>query len=175
VYAGAGARVTGGGTKFDPAWAVWEHFVATMTPRNKGLDKDTRAIINAALKVATIQECKDAISGCAHSTWHMGDNDRHRKYNQISQILKGKRGQMTTRERIDFFLDIGEKSGVQSGVLSGDPGRIQGAKQDVRDANEMPGDEHVARRGKQSEEYLVGLGWRVERDERGWPTFHPPS
>lgn len=171
LSAGAGARVT----RPDEAAEVWAWYCGVMQPRNRVLDPDTRKIINAALKVATKQECMNAISGCAKSDFHMGKNDRKRKYNQITQILKGKRGQATTRERIDFFLDIAEKSGVQSGVPSGDPGRIRSAKQDVRDAHEMPGDEHVVRRGRESEEYLVGLGWTIKRDETGWPSFLPPA
>lgn len=160
--------------KPDEPLEVWTHYCAVMSPRNRELDAATRKIIREALKVATVQECKDAISACATSDFHMGKNDRGRKYNQITQILKGKRGTQTTRERIDFFLDMGEKSGVQSGVPSGDTGRITSAKQDVRDAHEMPGDEHIAARGKESEEYLVGLGWRIHRDETGWPTFEAP-
>jgi hypothetical protein len=159
----------------DKAAKVWAHYVATMNPRKKDLDPDTRKLINAALKVATVEECNRAISGCAASSFHMGENDRGRKYNQISQILKGKRGAQTTRERIDFFIDLAEKSGVQSGFPSGDAGRIRSAKQDIRDAHEMPGDDHIVERAKTSEEYLVSLGWRIERDETGWPNFVEPS
>lgn len=155
--------------------SIWAHYVAVMKPRGKLLDPQTRKVINDALKVASEQECVGAISGCAASSFHMGENDRRRKYNQITQILKGKRGGQTTRERIDFFLDLAEKSGVQSGLPSGDPGRIRRAKQDVRDAHEMPGDDHVVARAKTSEEYLVGLGWRITRDETGWPSFVGPS
>ena len=153
---------------------IWAHYVETMSPRRKDLDADTRKIIDAALKVATADECKAAISGCAKSAFHMGENDKRRKYNQVSQILKGKRGQATIRERIDFFLDIAEKSGVQSGVPSGGTARIRTAKQDVRDAHEMPGDEHVVRRGREAEEYLTNQGWIIVRTDAGWPTFHPP-
>lgn len=157
---------------------VWAWYCEVMKPRNDELDSETRQIIKSALKVATAQECKDAISACERSDFHMnrpGSGNDRRKFNQVSQILKGKRGGQTTRERIDFFLELGEKAGLQSGVPSGDPGRITSAKQDVRDAQEMPGDVHVAKRGAESEEYLVGLGWRIERDEAGWPTFRPPG
>ncbi len=153
---------------------VWAHYVDTMQPRHKALDADTRKIITGALKVATADECCTAISGCAKSDFHMGRNDRNRKYNQITQILKGKRGSATVRERIDFFIDLAEKSGVQSGVPSASNARIQSAKQDVRDAHEMPGDEHVARRGKESEQHLISQGWSIARDDTGWPIFQPP-
>ncbi len=168
-----GARARGGAEH--KAETVWAHYVDTMNPRHKALDADTRKIIAAALKVASVGECCQAISGCAKSDFHMGRNDRGRKYNQITQILKGKRGSATARERIDFFIDLAEKSGVQSGVPSASNARIQSAKQDVRDAHEMPGDEHVARRGKESEEYLTDQGWTITRDDTGWPTFHPPT
>lgn len=157
---------------------VWEHYVSVMRPRNVALDRQTRGVIREALKVATLDECKLAINSCEASDFHMkrpGSGNDRRKFNSISHILKGKRGQRTTREQIDFFLDLAEKSGVQSGLPSGDPARINGAKQDIRDAHEMPGDEHVVTRGKASEDYLTMLGWKINRDETGWPTFEAPT
>ena len=60
-------------------------------PRRTELDKEGTEIITAALNHATADECKRAIDGCAASPFHMGQNDKRRKFNGLSQILKGKR------------------------------------------------------------------------------------
>lgn len=85
---------------------VWATYVGVMKPRRAELDPEARKVIVAALKVATVDECKLAILRCSQSAFHMGKNDRGRKYNSISQILKGKRGTRTTREQIDFMLSL---------------------------------------------------------------------
>lgn len=86
--------------------AVWGCYVETMAPRRTDLLPAERKIIKDALKAATANECCMAIIGCSRSAFHMGDNDRKRKYNRLSQILKGRQGKETTRERIDYFIDI---------------------------------------------------------------------
>lgn len=159
---------------------VWATYVDLMQPRRKDIDAEGRQIIRAALQVATVNECQGAIAGCRSSSFHMGQNDRGKKYNALGQILKSKRGGRTTREQIDFFLDLADKSGAstgsQSGVTSVDPATVRQAKRDVLDAWEFPGDPTVVKRGKESEEWLVEQGWRVEREaEGGQPTFVPPS
>lgn len=150
----------------DPIETVWAHYVAVMKPRNKVLDSQARAVIRDALKVATVVECCDAISGCKASAFHMGQNDRARKYNRLSQILKGKRGGRTTREQIDFFLDIAERAGarvgLQSAVTSADPAKISRCKQAVLDARAYPGDGLVVSRGEDAARWLraeVGIEW----------------
>lgn len=164
----------GGGTgepRRDGPLEVWRHYVEAMKPRSRELDEQTRRIIRDALKVASVEECKRAISACRASAFHMGENDRRRKYNRISQILKGRQGKETTRERIDFFLDVGARLGVQSGVTSADPARVRQAKREVLDAWEFPGDEMVVRRGEESARWLREHGWLVERGDDGRPTF----
>lgn len=163
-----------GGTKsaFDPVKEVWDHYVAVMKPRNAGLDPQARAIIRDALKVATLSECKRAIDGCKASPFHMGENDRRKKYNRLSQILKGKRGGKTTREQIDMFLETAENAGLPSGVTSADPARVNQAKRDVLDAFDFPGDEHVVRRGEASRQWLMEQGFTIGTNpETGRPTF----
>jgi DNA-binding transcriptional ArsR family regulator len=159
------------GSDGDPIAAVHAHYVRVMEPRSDVLGEDDRRIIRDALKVATVEECKRAISGCRSSSFHMGDNQKRKKYNTLSQILRGKRGRQTTRERIDFFLDLADKSGVQSGVTSADPARVSQAKRDVLDAWEFPNDEHVTRRGREAKDWLVANGVVVEYEENGRPTF----
>jgi len=169
------ANAAGARGSFDPVLEVWEHYCRVMDPRHKGLDSQTRKVIREALAVATLSECKRAIDGCRSSDFHMGKNDRGRKYNAVSQILKGKRGGRTTRENIDFFLDLAEKAGLQSGVPSGGNEKVRRAKRAVLDAAEFPGDEHVAERGRSAEAWLVEQGWRIEREDGRMPRFVAPG
>jgi hypothetical protein len=158
---------------------VWAHYVEVMKPRNRELDPQARGVIRDALKVATEVECKDAITGCAKSTFHMGQNDRRKRYNALSQILKGKRGGRTTREQIDFFLDVAEKagarSGVQSGVTSASSGKISQARRAVLDAWEFPGDGLVVSRGEEAARWLRAQGWRVVLGDGERPRFIAPG
>lgn len=161
------------------ALVVWEHYVEVMAPRSKELDAESRKIIGDALKVATADECKRAIDGCAASSYHMGQNGRGRKYNRLSQILKARRaGQFgpsqTTRERIDFFLDMADKSGLPSGLTSVDPARLRQAKREVMDAWEYPGNEDAVARGEEAAAWLEKQGMAVgadldERNRAGTP------
>lgn len=162
--------------KFDPAFEVWAHYVQVMKPRDAGLHAQERKLINAALKVATIDECKRAIDGCYASDFHMKRNGKgaSRKYNRISDILKGKQGKKTTREQIDMFLEIAERSGVKSGVASVDPGRLRAAKRDVWDAQEFPGDARIVERAQVARQWLAEQGYGI--DQQGEQiTFVPPA
>lgn len=161
------------GSKYDPVLDVWQHYVTVMKPRHAGLDPQQRATIRDALKVGTVSELKRCIDGCAASDFHMGKNDRRRKYNSLTQILKAKRGGRTVREQIDFFLDLAEKSGVQSGVPSGDPARLSSAKRDVLDAVDFPTDVHVQERGRESETWLRQQGITFDRQNRRFLTAGP--
>lgn len=151
--------------------AVWGHYVSMHKPRAAAPDGQQRAIIREALKVATVGECKAAINGCAASAFHMGANERRKKYNRISNILKGKRGGKTTREQIDMFIEIAEKSGSQSHFSSGGDAKVQRAKRDVLDAYEFPGDERAQQRGKEAKAWLEQNGWTVEYEDSGRPKF----
>jgi hypothetical protein len=153
----------------DPIDVVWAHYVEVMKPRKRELDAQGRAVIREALKVATVEECCGAIDGCKASSFHMGQNEKRRKHNRLTNILKGATGQYrsrTTREQIDFFLDIAEKAGVrsglQSGVTSADPAKISRCKQAVLDARTFPGDGLVVRRGEEAARWLraeIGIEW----------------
>lgn len=160
----------------DAVREVWDHYVAAMKPRHTGLDPQQRAIIRDALKVATKSELKRAIDGCKSSDFHMGKNDRSKKYNSLSQILKAKRGGRTVREQIDFFLDLAEKAGVtKSGVPSGDHARLGAAKRDVLDALDFPSDDHVQERGRESEAWLRQQGITFDRQNRRFLTVDGPT
>ena len=159
----------------DPIAEVWAEYVAVMGPRHTELDPQSRAIIRDALKVATVDECKLAIRACKASAFHMGENDRRRKYNKLAQILKARRGHNeTTRDRIDFFLDLAARSGVESHVSSGGRVKVSQAKREVLAAWEFPGDEVVVKRGDEAARWLRAHGWRIDCGDDRRPSFRPP-
>lgn len=159
--------------RFDAPAEVWRHYCSVMKPRHQGLEPAMRSIIREALKVATITEVKRAIDGCAASEFHMGKNDGRKKYNKLPQIIKARRGHNeTTRGRIDFFLELAEKSGLPSGFTSADPAKVSQAKRDVIDAVDFPGDAHVQERGAKATAWLVEHGIEIGTNpETGRPTF----
>lgn len=150
---------------------VWEHYVEVMEPRQTTLPPAERTLIRDALKVATAAECNRAIDGCKASAFHMGQNSRGKKYNKLSQILKGKRGIRTTREQIDLFLDIAEKAGVSTSGSSVDPARLAEAKRNVLTGWEFPGSRQAQEMATMSAAWLAQHGYRVEPDPDGRPTF----
>jgi hypothetical protein len=160
-----------------PVVEVWATYAETMKVR-RVMDAGDRQTIVAALKVATVPECQRAIAGCSASDWHMGRDPQTagKSYKQLSQILKGKRGGRTTREQIDFFIEIADKAGLGSeGVLPVDPVKLSRAKQAVMTAWEFPADDHHAAAGAEAREWLAQHGVVVEMNggglELGRPTF----
>lgn len=142
--------------------SVWEHYVEVMKPRNIGLPSAERKLIRDALKVADPDEVKKAISGCASSDFHMGHNDRRRKYNALSQIIRGRQGKETTRERLDYFIDLADKSGVVRDGSSFDLSRVPSVmRATVNSQRAMvrrglaEDDPHTQRMGREAAQWLV--------------------
>ena len=152
---------------------VWSHYVQVMKPRKRELLDEERRLIRDALKVATPDEVCAAIDGCASSDFHMGRNDRGRKYNKLAQIIKGRRGHNeTTRDRIEFFLDMAEKRPFAGGLPSASRAKVDQAKRNVLDGWHFKGDEDAQRRAAASEKWLAEIGVRVKRSNvDGRPTF----
>lgn len=71
---------------------VFDFWVSTFRSSGKGpnpvLSDKRRSKISRAIKDYGVQTCLDAISGCAMSDWHMGDNPRGKKYDDIELILR---------------------------------------------------------------------------------------
>lgn len=143
---------------------VWACFVDTHQPRRKEAGAEERKIISAALKVATVEECCQAIMGNKRSAFHQGHNDRSRKYNRISQILKGRQGKETTRERIDYFIDLYSAGGGDTAAVTSEAQfKIDNLKDRVRRGN---GNED----GKKAEAQL----WERYRISTAWERQHRP-
>lgn len=71
---------------------VFDHWVATFRTTGKGptpvLSDKRRTKIAKAIKDYGVETCMEAISGCALSDWHMGENPRGKKYDDIELILR---------------------------------------------------------------------------------------
>lgn len=156
--------------------AVWAHYCNVMHPRSNVADSEQRRLIRDALKTSprtssdaldgAVAELCRAIDGCAASPFHMGTNDRGKKYNRVSNIFKGKRGGRTTREQIDMFLEIAEKAGSQSDVPAASAGRVQQARRYVLDGWEYPNDAVVVERAEEAKAWLVEQGWQIDYEPR---------
>jgi hypothetical protein len=159
---------------------VWAHYVKVMRPRSDIAGEDARRIIRQALKVAQgetemerAEELCRAIDGCAASPFHMGKNERGRKYNKIGQILKGRpRRNETTRDRLDFFIDKWEQADAGLGnIPSADAAIVQQRVAEVRRGHRLPDDVEVQRTAEQAEEWLKQRGIETVRDANGYPRF----
>lgn len=80
-------------------FAYWQKVMDT--PGAQLDDKRTKAI-KAALKLYEPRQVCEAILGCSRSTWHMGENDRRRKFNGLGLILRD-------AEHIDSFIELASK------------------------------------------------------------------
>lgn len=151
---------------------VWAHYVEVMRKRKRDLPAEERALIRDALKVATPDELCAAIDGCASSAFHMGDNDRGNKYNQLPRIIKARRGHAeTTRSRIEYFLELAENAPNQAGLSSVTAARVRQAKAKVIEGFDLPNDEIVQAMAAEAEQWLAEQGIRVKRSDVDRPTF----
>ena len=77
---------------YDGAREVFDFWVTTFRSSGKGptpvLSDKRRSKISRAIKDYDVKTCLDAIAGCAMSDWHMGDNPRGKKYDDIELILR---------------------------------------------------------------------------------------
>lgn len=83
---------------------VWQQYRKHKPRMPERVDRERAEVIRRALKVATVEECCQAIDGCFRSTYHQGENELGKRYDSLSGILRGRPGKETTRERIDFFM-----------------------------------------------------------------------
>lgn len=71
---------------------VFNHWVATFRSTGRGptpvLSDKRKSKISKAIKDYGVKTCLEAISGCAMSDWHMGENPRGKKYDDIELILR---------------------------------------------------------------------------------------
>jgi hypothetical protein len=82
----------------DEGFAVWEHWRVTARHPRARLDKARRKVIVERLKDYSVAELQLAIDGCAKSAWHQGENDRGRRYDDLTLILRD-------AEHVERFLE----------------------------------------------------------------------
>lgn len=81
--------------------AIWDHYVTTMWVKGRKplLTPEREALIRRSVSRYGVADVKAAITGCAHSEWHMGGNPQGKKYNSIELILRN-------AQKIEFFLEF---------------------------------------------------------------------
>lgn len=136
--------------------------------------EDDRREVRAALEIKSVADLKKAIVGNKLSGYHQGENDRRKKYNTLSHIIRGKQGKKTRREVIDYFIDIFEKHKGAGGSTvdhSADPARIRTMKEEIRRAHRLGEDEESQERGRRAEAWLAERGIETKRRPDGYPVW----
>lgn len=76
-------------TRSQQAREVFEYWVKVFGKTKAWLDAKRSATIVARLREGmTVDDLKMAIRGCRCSRWHMGENERHKKYCDLELILR---------------------------------------------------------------------------------------
>lgn len=79
---------------------IFEWWRATLQHPTAKLDPKRKRTIQAALDLGySVEQLKIAIAGCASSAWHMGKNDKRRRYDALDLILRD-------AEHIDQFIGL---------------------------------------------------------------------
>jgi hypothetical protein len=135
--------------------------------------EDDRREVRAALQVATVEQLKKAIWGNKASDYHQGSNERRKKYNTLSHIIRGKQGKKTRREVIFYFIDIYEKAAATKGHVKSDvdPAIVTTRKEEVRRAHRLRHDQEAQERGRRAERWLAEQGIETVRKDDGYPVW----
>jgi hypothetical protein len=136
--------------------------------------EDDRREVRAALEIKSVADLKKAIAGNKLSGFHQGENDRRKKYNTLSHILRGKQGKKSRRENIDYFIGVFEQHKGAGGSVTdrvADPAIITTRKEEIRRAHRLPGDEEAEERGRQAEAWLAERGIETKRRPDGYPLW----
>jgi hypothetical protein len=82
---------------------IFEHWKFAMIHPQAKLDEKRRTAIARALKLGyAVESLKVAIDGCKADPWHMGANDRKKRFDGLTMILRD-------AEHIDKFISLGER------------------------------------------------------------------
>lgn len=92
---------------------IFDYWRETMGKR-KGtlLDHRRTARIEWALSHYTEEDVRKAIHGCSMSAWHMGANNRRRKYNDLDLILRN-------AHYVEQFIELDEIETAGAAELEG--------------------------------------------------------
>lgn len=81
---------------------IFAYWQKVMDAPGAKLDAKRGKAIKEALKLYEPRQLCEAILGCSRSAWHMGENDRRRKFNGLGLILRD-------AEHIDSFIELTSK------------------------------------------------------------------
>lgn len=146
-----------------PVCTVFEHWQRVMGHRNAVLDDGRVRTIRRALKIATVDECRRAISGCSRSDFHMarGEHKGGTRYDSLSLILRN-------REQIEKFMALtpvtADSTSADGFTSSAQDAKIREHKRNVLRAFDLAGSAEAQRSGDESEHWLAQHGIRVVRD-----------
>jgi hypothetical protein len=88
---------------------VFHHWQTVMNKPLARLDTKRKTRIEWAIKTYGLTTSLEAIDGCQRSGWHMGENDRHREFNDLTLIFRD-------AEHTERFLDKPSGSPKKSGI-----------------------------------------------------------
>lgn len=83
----------------DDEYAVFEHWRVVMNHPKAVATPKRKRVIADALKHYPVAALQDAIDGCARSAWHMGENDRHTRFDSLELILRDAKNIESFQER----------------------------------------------------------------------------
>lgn len=75
-------------TQPDPVTDVFKFWQVTMNHPSAVFDNKRKSVITKALKIYNVEQLKAAITGCAKSAWHMGQNDKGKVYDSLELIFR---------------------------------------------------------------------------------------
>lgn len=88
----------------DKAKEVFEYWQNTLNHKKAKYSQDKARKIKARIKEGfTVEECKEAIDGCAKSPFHNGQNNDKKKYHSIDLIFRN-------ASKLEWFISLGKKS-----------------------------------------------------------------
>lgn len=157
----------------DEVEIVFEHWRRVMAHPQAILDDSRRRVIEKALKIATADECKRAISGCSRSDFHMarGKYKGQRRQEHLSLILRN-------RENVERFMEgvpeTADSSSADGFTSSARDAKIKEHKRNVLRAFDLAGSAEARESGDESERWLAQHGIRVVRESGERPTFSSP-
>lgn len=168
---GTGVVQKGGASSQSAVSEVLACYDQTFRPQDWG--EDDRREVRAALQIATVEQLKKAILGNKASDYHQGANEKRKKYNTLSHIIRGKQGRKSRREQIHYFIEIYEKARATRGTVKSnvDAALVSTRKEEVRRAHRLSHDSEAAERGRRAEQWLAEQGIETTRNDQGYPLW----
>lgn len=98
----------------DAVQKVFDHWVATLRNSGKGvipkLSDERKRKIGKAVDLYGVDVCIAAIDGCSKSAFHMGNNGRGKRYDDILLILRD-------AKHIEMFADMADSLDPEAAFL----------------------------------------------------------